>query len=134
MGGRGAALFCSGGFMSDVDVKSLLLQVDASVELLRKNLASGEGVMDRFERRGERMAQVVDDAIGKMGQRFGPFAQLAESAAQKAQKSFESSFTQNQQLAVNAVAAPMLEGGAPQLGSADAKGAAVAAPPTAIDL
>src|SRR3546814_18345266 len=102
MGGRGAALFCSGGFMSDVDVKSLLLQVDASVELLRKNLASGEGVMDRFERRGERMAQVVDDAIGKMGQRFGPFAQLAESAAQKAQKSFESSFTQIQQLAAKA--------------------------------
>lgn len=120
--------------MSDVDVKSLLLQVDASVELLRKNLASGEGVMDRFERRGERMAQVVDDAIGKMGQRFGPFAQLAESAAQKAQKSFESSFTQIQQLAAKAISAPRLEGGGLNLGSADAKAAAVAAHQQAIAL
>src|SRR3546814_17895768 len=73
------------------------------------------------------MAQVVDDAIGKMGQRFGPFAQLAESAAQKAQKSFESSFTQIQQLAAKAVAAPRLEGGGLNLGSADAKAAEVAA-------
>lgn len=42
------------------------------------------------------MTQNVDRSIGNMGNRFGAFAQLADDAAKRAQRSFEASFSQVQ--------------------------------------
>ena len=112
--------------MAQRDVQSLFLQVDASVELLRKNLLAGEQPLDRFEARSEKMAAKVDQAIGTMGDRFGAFAELADTAAQRAQKSFEASFSQVQKAAAVAIKGPTIEGGA-NLGAADIRAGAAAA-------
>lgn len=110
--------------MAATDVQSLFLQVDASVELLRRNLASGEQPLDRFEQRANKMAASVDRSIGTMGSRFGDFAKLAESAADRAQRSFDTSFTQIQKMAAKAIMAPRVQGGGLNLGAADARMAA----------
>lgn len=49
----------------DVEVKSLLLKVDASVELLRKNLSDAGQQIDNFAKKGETGARRFDDAIKK---------------------------------------------------------------------
>lgn len=103
------------------DVQSLFLQVDASVELLRRNLATGEQPLSRFEQRASKMAQSVEKSIGDMGSRFGAFAQMAESAATKAQRSFEESFSSIQKMAAQAVTTPSTNGAALNLGAADAR-------------
>lgn len=109
------------------DVQSLFLQVDASVELLRRNLASGEQPMGQFEQRAAKMAMSVEKSIGTMGKSFGPFAEMAQSAAQKAEKSFEDSFNQIQRMAAKAIEAPTVQGGGLNLGAAEARQAAEAA-------
>ncbi|MFZ2996269.1 D-alanyl-D-alanine carboxypeptidase family protein [Sphingobium sp.] len=88
----------------------LLLQVDAATELLRQHLSQAEPSLDRFERRAKKMADSVDRSIGEMGKRFGVFGQLAESAAERAQKSFESSFNQVQRMAATAIRGPTING------------------------
>lgn len=109
------------------DVQSLFLQVDASVELLRRNLAAGEQPLDRFEQRANRMATSVDKSIAQMGSRFGEFAKLAESAADRAQRSFDASFSQIQKMAATAVSMPSVKGGGLNLGAAETRQAADAA-------
>ncbi|WP_242149624.1 D-alanyl-D-alanine carboxypeptidase family protein [Sphingomonas sp. BAUL-RG-20F-R05-02] len=104
----------------------LLLQVDAATELLRRHLAEGEQPLDRFEARARKMGENVDRAIGDMGKRFSTFGALAESAADRAQKSFESSFSQAQRLAATAVKGPTIEGRV-NLGADDIRAGAAAA-------
>lgn len=104
----------------------LLLQVDAATELLRRHLSEGEQPLDRFERRATKMAQNVDRAIGDMGQRFGAFGELAQSAADRAQRSFEASFTQVQKLAATAIKGPTIDGRI-NLGADDIRAGAAAA-------
>lgn len=111
----------------EVDTKALMLQIDASVELLRKSLSQGEGDMSRFEQRGTRMADRVDQDIAEMGKRFGVFSEMAQSAAAQMQQSFESSFTDIQRRAAEAVKMPVLANGGLNLGSADLREAAAAA-------
>ncbi|MFZ2996289.1 phage tail tape measure C-terminal domain-containing protein [Sphingobium sp.] len=104
----------------------LLLQVDAATELLRQHLSQAEPSLDRFERRAKKMADSVDRSIGEMGKRFGAFGQLAESAAERAQKSFESSFTQVQRMAATAIRGPTINGNI-DLGADDIRAGAEAA-------
>lgn len=104
----------------------LLLQVDAATELLRKHLSEGEQPLDRFERRATKMVENVDRAIGGMGSRFGEFSKLAESAADRAQRSFESSFSQVQKLAATAIKGPTIDGRI-NLGADDIRAGAAAA-------
>jgi hypothetical protein len=104
----------------------LLLQVDAATELLRRNLAEGEKPLDRFEKRAAKMAENVEGSIGSMGKRFGAFADLAQDAATKAERSFEASFSNVQKLAAKAIVAPTVTGGL-NIGAADARAAAAAA-------
>lgn len=104
----------------------LLLQVDAATELLRRNLAAGEQPLDRFEKRTDRMAANVDASIAKMGTRFGEFAKLAETAADRAKRSFEASFSDVEKLAAKAIQSPSSQGGL-NVGAADARAAASAA-------
>ncbi len=120
--------------MAAADVQSLFLQVDASVELLRRNLAQGEQPLGRFEQRAAKMSQSVEKSIGDMGKRFGAFAQMAESAADKAQRSFESSFNDIQRMAAKAITAPTVSGGGLNLGAADARAAAEQARQEAVAL
>lgn len=110
-----------------VDVQSLFLQVDASVELLRRNLASGEQPLSQFEQRAIKMTQSVEKSIGEMGKNFPAFGKMAESAAQQAQRSFNDSFTQIQKMAATAIQAPTVKGGGLNLGAAEARQAADAA-------
>lgn len=104
----------------------LLLQVDAATELLRRHLAEGEQPLDRFERRAAKMAENVESSIDNMGKRFGAFASLAESAAERTQKSFEASFSQVQRLASTAIKGPTIQGGI-NLGAEDIRAGAAAA-------
>lgn len=104
----------------------LLLQVDAATELLRRHLAEGEQPLDRFERRAEKMAENVDRKISGMGSKFGAFADLADDAAKRAQRSFEASFSQVQRIASQAIKGPTVDGRA-NLGAEDIRAGAVAA-------
>lgn len=65
----------------DVEVKSLLLRVDASVELLRKNLADAGTTLDSFTRKGEVSAQRFDASMKRVavsgGQMRAGFQQLS---------------------------------------------------------
>jgi hypothetical protein len=113
--------------MAQQDVQSLFLQVDASVELLRRRLAEGEQPLDRFEKRASRMAESVDRSIGELGKRFPNLAQAAESAAQRIEKSFQESFDQVQRAAAKAVQFNITSGGGLDIGAGDARAAAEAA-------
>lgn len=104
----------------------LLLQVDAATELLRRHLAEGEAPMDRFERRAVKMAETVDRSIGSMGSKFGTFAGLADDAAKRAERSFESSFSQVQRIAAQAIKGPTIDGRV-NLGADDIRAGAAAA-------
>ncbi|QUT04846.1 tape measure protein [Sphingobium phenoxybenzoativorans] len=68
--------------MADTDVKALMLQVDASVELLRKNLAQGEQIFNRFQQAGDRALDKLDGRFAKtyssMG-RLGTSAKMAQA-------------------------------------------------------
>lgn len=110
--------------MADVDVKALMLQVDASVELLRRSLNAGESQMARFEQRGTQMADKIDQQIARMGREFGPFAEMAQSAAQRMQQSFEASFDDIQRRAAEALKQPLTAAGGLNLGSEQLRAAA----------
>lgn len=120
--------------MATTDVQSLFLQVDASVELLRRNLAAGEQPLGQFEQRANKTAMSVEKSIETMGKNFGPFAQMAQSAAQQAEKSFEASFTQIQRMAATAITAPSVKGGGLNFGAAEARQAAEVARQQAVAL
>lgn len=61
-----------------VDVKALLLQVDASVELMRRNLLSGEKLVDAFTGNVQRSL----DAADRRFERFGrPLTQIGATVA-----------------------------------------------------
>ena len=113
--------------MPDTDVKALFLQVDASVELLRRNLAAGEQPLARFEQRAQRTAQNVDQSLAKMGGQFGTFAKLAEDASTRFERSFNDSFARVQQQAKTAISAPKVQGGGLNLGSDELRAAAASA-------
>ena len=113
--------------MPDTDVKALFLQVDASVELLRRNLAAGEQPLARFEQRAQRTAQNVDQSLAKMGSQFGTFAKLAEDASTRFERSFNDSFARVQQQAKTAISAPKVQGGGLNLGSDELRAAAASA-------
>ena len=53
------------------DVKQLLLQVDASVELLRRNLNEGQSRVDRFAGDTQRRLDSVDRRFGEVGRPLG---------------------------------------------------------------
>lgn len=104
----------------------LLLQVDASIELLRRELAAGEQPMDRLERRAASMATNVDRSIGKMGSRFGEFSRMADDAAKRAEQSFTASYQQIQRITSQSMKGPTIAGG-PNLGIDDLRTQAAAA-------
>ncbi|GAA4218620.1 hypothetical protein GCM10022253_19430 [Sphingomonas endophytica] len=58
------------------DVKQLLLQVDASVELLRRNLTAGQAQVDRFTAETQRRLDAADRRFGEFGR---PLAGLRTS-------------------------------------------------------
>ncbi len=91
-------------------IERLMLQVDASVELLRRELAAGERPMEQLEKRAARMADSVDGSIAKMGSRFGEFARLADDSAKRAERSFEASFAQVRTIAGQAIKGPTIDG------------------------
>lgn len=88
----------------------LLLQVDASIELLRRELAAGERPMEQLEKRSAKMADTVDGSIAKMGSRFGEFARFADDSAKLAERSFEASFAQVRAIAGQAIKGPTIDG------------------------
>ncbi|HEX8578318.1 MAG TPA: hypothetical protein VF655_01825, partial [Allosphingosinicella sp.] len=49
------------------DTKKLLLQIDASVELLKRNLREGEGHLARFETDTKRRLATIDRSFEGMG-------------------------------------------------------------------
>lgn len=53
------------------DVKKLLVQIDASVELLRRNLATGEQQVAIFEKRTQTSLSVIDRQFQKLGTNSG---------------------------------------------------------------
>jgi hypothetical protein len=55
----------------DVEVKSLLLRVDASVELLRKNLSDAGTVIDNFGRKGDLAATRFDASMKRVNASSG---------------------------------------------------------------
>lgn len=65
----------------EVEVKSLLLKVDASVELLRKNLSDAGQTLDNFTRKGDQAAQRFDSSMKRLnsssGQMQNGFKQLS---------------------------------------------------------
>lgn len=109
-------------------VERLLLQVDANVELLKRELRDGEGGIDRFDRRVQKSsdelarhftycAKMAKDAMQKVSQsvdsaggRFGEFASLADDSAKRAQRSFEASFAQVRTIAGQAIKGPTIDG------------------------
>ncbi len=105
------------------NTERLLLQVDAATELLRRHLAEGEQPLAKFEQRAAKMAENVDRSVSDMGKRFGPFAQLAEDSAKRAERAFADSFSDIQKLAAKAIEAPTVRGNV-NIGAADARAAA----------
>jgi len=97
--------------MVDTDVKTLMLQVDASIELLRKELDGGAGVMDRFSARAGTMADQVERAISTMGKNFPNLSQRAADAASQMEKAFNDSFGAIQRMADKAITMPAVNGG-----------------------
>lgn len=53
--------------MAGPEVKQLLLQVDATVELLRRNLISGQAQVDRFTSETQRRLDAADRRFGEFG-------------------------------------------------------------------
>ncbi|WP_030538633.1 hypothetical protein [Sphingobium sp. DC-2] len=103
------------------DVKDLLLRIDASTELLRKNMASAENVVGDFEK-------VVERELDKVEQRFSQLKGAGLSNSLRAIKEdFRKNFTDIQKMAAQAIEAPRLKGGGLDLGVGDAKAAAAAA-------
>ncbi|MGE3304280.1 MAG: hypothetical protein AB7M12_14340, partial [Hyphomonadaceae bacterium] len=49
------------------DVKRLLLQIDATVELLKRNLREGDSHVERFERDTRRRLQTIDRSFESLG-------------------------------------------------------------------
>ncbi|KFG91727.1 putative phage tape measure protein [Sphingobium herbicidovorans NBRC 16415] len=103
------------------DVKDLLLRIDASTELLRKNMAAAENVVGDFEK-------VVERELDKVEQRFSQLKGAGLSNSLRAIKEdFRKNFTDIQKIAAQAIEAPRLKGGGLDLGVGDAKAAAAAA-------
>ncbi|WP_152639744.1 phage tail length tape measure family protein [Sphingobium bisphenolivorans] len=103
------------------DVKDLLLRIDASTELLRKNMAAAENVVGDFEK-------VVERELDKVEQRFSQLKGAGLSNSLRAIKEdFRKNFTDIQKMAAQAIEAPRLKGGGLDLGVGDAKAAAAAA-------
>lgn len=104
------------------DVRDLMVRVDASVALLRAHLnGEGEQSLNRFEAAARKTAASVDRSIEEMGDRFGPFAEMAKSAAARAEESFEKSFSAIEKMAAKAIQAPA---GRVDIGAAEARQAA----------
>lgn len=104
------------------DVRDLMVRVDASVALLRAHLnGDGEQSLNRFEAAARKTAASVDRSIEGMGDRFGPFAEMAKSAAARAEESFEKSFSAIEKMAAKAIQAPT---GRVDIGAGEARQAA----------
>lgn len=73
--------------MADQDVKALLLQVDASVELLRKNLTAGEQAVARFTAGADRSLDKLDGRFAKVYAGFGRLGTSAQQAQAKIEAS-----------------------------------------------
>jgi hypothetical protein len=116
----------------DRSTESLFLQVDASVELLRRRLAEGEQPLSRFEQRAAGMAANVDRSLSEMGKRFPQLSRLADDASSKIERSFNDSFQRIQQAAETAIKLPQVSGGGLNLGAAEARAAADSARQQAI--
>jgi lambda family phage tail tape measure protein len=103
------------------DVKDLLLRIDASTELLRRNMSAAENVVGDFEK-------VVERELDKVEQRFSQLKGAGLSNSLRAIKEdFRKNFTDIQKMAAQAIEAPRLKGGGLDLGVGDAKAAAAAA-------
>ena len=98
----------------DTDVKQLLLQVDASAELLRRNMAEAEAVVTDFDK-------VVERELGKIEQRFSGLktADLSNSVRAVKQE-FADNFRQIEDIAAKALASP-LKGGMLDVGAGQAR-------------
>lgn len=104
--------------MAQIDTKQLLLQVDASIELLKKNMAAGERTVAEFELEAERQ-------LNKLEARFSGFkGEGLNNSMRAVAQDFKKNFTDIQKLAAQAIELPPLKGGGLNLGAADAKAAA----------
>lgn len=92
-----------------VDMNRMKRTVGGGIDAVTASLAGGERALQSF------------------GGRFGEFARLAESSAQRAERAFEESFADIQRLASNAINMPRLAGGGVNLGAGEARAAAEAA-------
>lgn len=66
--------------MADVDVKQLMLQVDASVELLRTNLMRGDREVARFAGETQRRLDATDRRFSQLGRPLGTIASGVQRA------------------------------------------------------
>lgn len=104
--------------MTQIDTKQLLLQVDASIELLKKNMAAGERTVAEFELEAERQ-------LNKLEARFSGFkGEGLNNSMRAVAQDFKKNFTDIQKIAAQAIELPPLKGGGLNLGAADAKAAA----------
>lgn len=58
-----------------VDVKALLLNVEANVELLRRGMNQGIGAVDKFDKQAQRLLDRFDGRMARVGQRGMPALQ-----------------------------------------------------------
>lgn len=104
--------------MAQIETKQLVLQVDASIELLKQKMEAGERAFTEFELAGER-------ELAKLATKFTSVdgGNLTKSLAALKQD-FRNNFTDIQKIAAQAIELPPLKGGGLNLGSADVRAAA----------
>jgi hypothetical protein len=104
----------------DIEVVANLARVQQEWAAIDRAVGGGISGVNRSLGTGERALQAFEN-------RFGEFGRMAETNAARAERAFNASFKEIQQLASNAIKMPALEGGGANLGAAQARAAAEAA-------
>ena len=100
------------------DVKSLLIRVDATTELLRGQMKQAEAAVGDFD-------QAVEQKLNKLEQRFsGLNTGNLTNSLKSVEKEFQSSFNNIQKIAAQAIEGPRLKSGDLDLGVVNARAAA----------
>ncbi|MDX3908424.1 MAG: phage tail length tape measure family protein [Sphingobium sp.] len=100
------------------DVKSLLIRVDATTELLRGQMKQAEVAVGDFD-------QAVEQKLNKLEQRFsGLNTGNLTNSLKSVEKEFQASFTTIQKIAAQAIEGPRLKSGDIDLGAGAARVAA----------
>jgi hypothetical protein len=85
------------------DMAEVKRSVGGAMDSVNSSLGGGARAMDGFS------------------QRFGEFAKMAETSADRAEKAFAASFREIQQLAANSIKLPRLEDGGMDIGAGQAR-------------